>query len=117
MKKNEKMTKHGSERVSERLVIKSAGKKTRQVKLAYERGIGRNNSIGVSKKLIDYIVYTENKEGFTEVRIYDGALYLFGKNGALITAWKLDAKYNKLYEAVRRKANKRSNPTDVGKAV
>lgn len=101
------VTNHAEERLNERLDIKSASRKERQSKLAYERGIGRNDIFGVSKKLIDYIVYTENKGCCTEVKIYAGALYVFGLDGALITVYKLDKEFSKLYEGARRKINRR----------
>lgn len=109
MKRLEKITKHGSERFSERLDIKSASKKERQSKLAYERGFGRNDVLGVSKKLIDFIVNTENREGCVEVKVYCGALYIYGMNGNLITVYKLDKECNKLYEGARRKINRRKD--------
>ena len=102
------VTNHAEERFNERLDIKSASRKERQSKLAYERGIGRNDVLGVSKRLIDYIVYTEDKERCTEVKIYAGALYIFGLNGALITVYKLDKEFSKLYEGARRKINRRN---------
>lgn len=108
MKQNRKATNHGAERLSERLDVKSASKKERQIKLAYERGIGKNDSEGIAKRLIDYIVYNENKNDGTEVKIYAGALYIFSQSGALITVYKLNREWNKLYESVRKKINRRS---------
>ena len=109
MKKFEKVTKHGSERFSERLDIKSASKKERQSRLAFERGIGKGNVAGVSKRLTDFIAYTESKECFTVVKVYNGAVYIFGTNGDLITVYRLDREYNKLYEGARRKINRRKD--------
>ena len=102
------VTNHAEERFNERLYFKSLSKKVRQARLAYERGIGKNDSSGVAKRLIDYIVYTESKEGCVEVKIYAGALYVFGLDGALITVYKLDKEFSKLYEGARRKINRRN---------
>ena len=102
-----KLTIHAEERMHERLVVKSLSKKERQARLAYERGIGRNDEKSVPKKMKSYIIYTEKKEDCTEVKIYDGALYIFGMDRQLITVYKLSKEWNKLYEITRKKINRR----------
>ena len=101
-------TKHGYDRIDERLNIKNAYKKERQIRLAFERGLGKNDERNVPKKLIEYMIIHEERNGRdATVKIYNGAAYIFGYDGQLVTVWVLPKEFRKIYESAMRKINRR----------
>ena len=102
-------TRHGFERMDERLNIKSVYKKGRQIQLAFERGLGRVDADKAPKKLIKYIIEHEEKNpDDVIVRIYGGMAYIFSNVGLLITVFGLPKTMRKIYENTMRKINRRS---------
>ena len=105
MKEKIVKTKHGTERIKERLNVKAGKKQKRLIKNAAERGISSENCKSASSPLTKYILRIEAKEDKPcKAKIYQGSVFLFGLDGSFITTWALTGKLYKIYESERSKA-------------
>ena len=84
------ISKHGYERIKERLCIKSVSKAERQVKLARERGTTFDFSEDKTNRLIRYIKSREERTNDVYASLYNGVVYLFSKGtNTLVTVYPL----------------------------
>lgn len=86
----DRISKHGYERIKERLCIKSISKAERQVKLARERGETFDFSESKTNRLIRYIKSREERTNDVYACLYSGVVYLFSKEtDTLVTVYHL----------------------------
>lgn len=101
------LTKHGYERIKERLGIKSVSKAERIVELARERGKRFDFTENKTNRLIRYIKRKEEKTNDIYATVFNGAVYLFSKEtDMLVTVYHLaneaDAFYKKTAHIYKR---------------
>ena len=93
------LTKHGYERIKERLGIKSVSKAERIVELARERGKKFDFAENKTNRLIRYIKSKEEKTNDIYATVFNGVVYLFSKEtNMLVTVYHLRSGLDSFYK-------------------
>lgn len=90
-----KITKHAKKRIKERIDLTGKKKVSNLFSRAMTKGYNKENFVEGSFK--EYLEYQEKKQKYTQIKIYDGYLYVH-RNRTLITVYKVPSKFNNIEE-------------------
>jgi hypothetical protein len=85
---NSRITNHGYKRLRER-----SSKSLRQNELALKRGVSHEHFSGSFRRYLDKVRLKEPY--YTKIIVYDNNIFLYNKEGVLITVLKIPSKYLK----------------------
>ena len=102
------LTYHATERMKERLNVKSEKRMKSIAQKAYSHGIRETDCDRHTKKVFEQLAKNENYSNI-DARIYQDRAFIFNKEGKLVTVHPVLKDYRKVMESCRAKSRKENS--------